>query len=116
MNNLLTIAIPTRNRDKYLIETVDSIIKQIEFKNIQIIICNNSDIKNSIIKDKYLEYKNIKYIENEELLSIDDNMIKVASFVNSKYFLWLGDDDFIIEDWNQSIIDSELFLTKGEQL
>ena len=104
MNNLLTIAIPTRNRDKYLIETVDSIIKQIEFKNIQIIICNNSDIKNSIIKDKYLEYKNIKYIENEELLSIDDNMIKVASFVNSKYFLWLGDDDFIIENGLSEIL------------
>lgn len=104
MKNLLTIAIPTRNRDKYLIETVDSIIQQKEFENIKIIICNNSDIKTPIIEEKYIEHKNIKYFENEELLSIDDNMIKVASLVDTKYFLWLGDDDFIVNNGLSKIL------------
>lgn len=98
MKNLLTIAIPTRNRDKYLIETVDSIINQKEFENIKIVICNNSDIKNPIIEEKYIQYKNITYFENEELLSIDNNMIQVGSLVDTKYFLWLGDDDFLVDD------------------
>lgn len=104
MKGLLTIAIPTRNRDKYLIETVDSIIQQKEFENIKIVICNNSDIKNHIIEEKFIEYKNIKYFENEELLSIDNNMIKVASFVDTKYFLWLGDDDFIVNNGLSKIL------------
>lgn len=104
MNKLLTIAIPTRNRDKYLIETIDSIINQDKFENIKIIICNNSDIKNPIIKEKYVKYRNIKYFENEKILSIDDNMIKVASYVDTKYFLWLGDDDFIAEDGLSKIL------------
>ncbi len=105
MKNLLTIAIPTRNRDRYLLETVDSIIQQKEFANIKIVICNNSDIKSPIIEEKYIEYKNIKYFENEELLSIDDNMIKVGSLVDTKYFLWLGDDDFLVEDGLTKIIN-----------
>lgn len=104
MKNLFTIAIPTRNRDKYLIETIDSIINQDEFESVKIIVCNNSDIKNPILKQKYVNYKNIKYFENEELLSIDDNMIKVASYVDSKYFLWLGDDDFIADDGLSKIL------------
>lgn len=105
MNKILTIAIPSRNRDKYLIETVDSIIKQEKFNEIEIIICNNSDIKTTIIKNKYINYDNIIYFENKELLNIDENMIKVANLVNTKYFLWLGDDDFLITGGLKKILE-----------
>jgi glycosyltransferase involved in cell wall biosynthesis len=97
MKKLFTIAIPTRNRDQYLIETIDSIIQQDGFDDIEIVICNNSDEKSSILKEKYTNYKNIKYYENDKVLTIDENMIKVGSLVNTKYFLWLGDDDLIID-------------------
>ena len=104
MKKLFTIAIPTRNRDRYLIETIDSIIKQDGFDDIEIVICNNSDEKASIIKKKYIDYENIKYYENDKVLTIDENMIKVGSLANTKYFLWLGDDDFIIDGGIKSIL------------
>lgn len=104
MKELFTIAIPTRNRDKYLIETIDSITEQDGFDDIEIVICNNSDEKASILKKKYLDYENIKYYENDKVLTIDENMIKVGSFVKTKYFLWLGDDDFIIDGGLRSIL------------
>jgi glycosyltransferase involved in cell wall biosynthesis len=99
MKKLLTIAIPTRNRAKYLMETIESIIKQEGFDDIEIIICDNSDEKVPYysLKEKYSKYKNIKYYKNDRVLTIDENMIKVGSLVNTKYFLWLGDDDLIVD-------------------
>ncbi len=98
MNKLLTVAIPTRNRGQYLIETIDSIIKQEVFTEIEIVVCDNdSEDDTKFLMKKYKEYQNIKYYENTQLLTIDDNMIKVASLVATKYFLWLGDDDLIVD-------------------
>ena len=106
MNKILTIAIPTKNREKYLIETINSIIRQKLFFNIEVVVCNNkSDDTTHISMQKYSEYENIPYYQNEQALSIDDNMIKVASLVNTKYFLWLGDDDFIVKDGLSKILN-----------
>lgn len=106
MNKILTIAIPTKNREKYLIETINSIIKQDRFDEIEIIVCNNNSTDNTHVSmQEYQDYKNIHYYKNSNSISIDENMIKVASFVQTKYFLWLGDDDFIVDNGLSKILD-----------
>jgi len=106
MNKILTIAIPTKNREKYLIETIDSIIEQKNFNDINIIVCNNNSTDNTHNSmRKYENFSNIYYYKNNESISIDDNMIKVASYVETKYFLWLGDDDFLIENGLSKILN-----------
>jgi len=94
--NLLTIAIPTRNRGNFLKETLESLVSQPLFDTINIVVCNNnSDDNTHEVLSKYETIPNILIYHNSETLSIDENMIKVAKFVTSKYFLWLGDDDLI---------------------
>ena len=104
MKGLLTVAIPTRNRDNYLVETIGSIVAQDEFKDVEIVVCNNSDKKNPNLLGEYAGFGNVSYVENERVLSIDESMIKVANFVKTKYFLWLGDDDFIVKNGLQRIL------------
>lgn len=106
MNNLLTIAIPTRNRFSYLKETIDSLIEEESFLEIKIIICDNSTNDNTYFGiEKYKTYENIFYIKNEKDLTIDENMLKTATFVKSKYFIWLGDDDFIKKGYLKEILN-----------
>jgi glycosyltransferase involved in cell wall biosynthesis len=97
-NNFLTIAIPTKNRSKLLKETLESLISQDGFNQINIVICNNFSKDDTIyVLEEFSRFDNIDFVNNSEPLSIDENMIKVASLVKTEYFLWLGDDDFIKE-------------------
>lgn len=106
MNNLLTIAIPTRNRFAYLKETIESLTEEEGFFEIEIIICDNSTDNNTYLgMKKYKTYENIFYAKNDRDLSIDENMIKTAGLVKSKYFLWLGDDDFIRKGFLKEILN-----------
>lgn len=103
----LSIAIPTYNRSKLLIQTIENLTKQHEFQDIEIVICNNASTDDTHIKiQPYLHlYKNIKYILNEQTISLDENMLKVAQNVNSEYFLFLGDDDMLISQGIAEILN-----------
>ena len=104
-NNFFTIAIPTKNRSSLLCETLDNIILQKGFDQINVIICDNSSNDDTVlVLQRYEKYSNIEIIYNTEPLSIDENMIKVASYVESDYFLWLGDDDMLKENQLQNLI------------
>ena len=95
-NKLITIAIPTKDRSQLLDGTLSSLADQDSFNNIEIIICDNYSLDNTTtMLTKYAQYKNITVVRNNTTLTIDENMIKVATFVTTKYFLWLGDDDMV---------------------
>jgi len=98
MNSILTIAIPTKDRHHLLEDSLVSLINQDCFNQVEIVICDNSlcnDTEEMI--SRFKSYKNISYIRNQHLLPIDKNMIKVGMLSKSKYFLWLGDDDILLD-------------------
>lgn len=91
---ILSICIPTYNRDIYLKRLVDSIISQKEFINtndVEIIISDNASTDST--KDMVTKYINnywdkIKFFQNEENIWMCWNLYKVRTLWTGKY-LWL---------------------------
>lgn len=97
---LLTIAIPTYNRKKYLIELLPVLLAQIQQADpndcfIQLLIVNNAstDGTNEIIRS-IKDFK-IKYIENKTNIGADKNFIECVKHANGKYVWLFGDDDLL---------------------
>ena len=95
---LITVIIPTYNAEKYLINTIDSVINQtFGFENIELIIVddNSTDGTKNLILDLAKKYKNIIPIlleDNSGSPSKPRNIgIKKAS---TNYIMFLDSDDF----------------------
>ncbi|MCF2155404.1 glycosyltransferase [Photobacterium carnosum] len=84
---MISICIPTKNRDSLLKDTIDSIVNSSVDSNLyQIVISDNSDNELTyILSEKYIEKGyNIKYYKNE-----------VSGFYNSIKSLLIADGDFL---------------------
>ena len=95
-NLLLSIIIPTKNRYNCLLPVINSILKNVESTNFELIIHDNSDDNISVIN--YFNNnsdKRLKYFYLNESISIVDNTIKAIEKTSGKYITFIGDDDFI---------------------
>lgn len=104
---LVTILIPTRNRQIYTVKTV----KQILSLNIdvQIIVNDNSD--DTSLEQLLLEYINsnsIEYYYEKDRLPFSENYNRAAQHARGKYLFAIGDDDGILPN----IIDCALWMEK----
>ncbi|MGL5350489.1 MAG: glycosyltransferase family 2 protein [Cetobacterium sp.] len=115
---LLSILIPTKNREEYLIETVNQILK-INNQKIQIVIQDNSDISvYDNLKKCILNNNNIKYNYTPGILSFVKNFDIGIEICDGEYICLIGDDDGImpqiisIVEWaknnNQKVIKPSL--------
>jgi glycosyltransferase involved in cell wall biosynthesis len=97
---LITICIPTYNREKFLPETLNSIIEQDGFneEDIEIVISDNASIDSTsiIVKGYQEKYKNIKYFKNDENIGSDRNIIKIMQLWTGQYIWWITDDDIML--------------------
>jgi len=87
---LLSICIPTYNRSKYLIETVQSIVESDGFceKDVEIVISDNCSPDNTseVIKKWTNKYKNIHYFKRNKPTEFSDrNFIEVLSLGSGEY-------------------------------
>ncbi len=98
MSPLLTIAIPTYNRSKYLERLLTSLAEQGEFKSeIEIIVSDNaSPDETSEVVDRFKSNGlTIRYLRNESNIGPDANFLQCYEAANGKYVWIFGDDDFI---------------------
>ena len=94
---LVSVIIPVYNGEKYIVETIESVIDQ-TYKNIEIIIINDGSTDNSFTKIKpYLIMKNIKYFEHENRgvaasrnVGIRESLGDLISFLDQDD-LWLAE-------------------------
>ena len=97
MNCLLSIAIPTWNRDKFLDESLKALISQItELKvDIEIVISDNAstDSTQNLIQQLMEQYSFIRYYRNSENLGLDKNVGLAVERATGKYVWLFGDDD-----------------------
>lgn len=92
---LVSILIPTYNRPEYFKLALESAINQ-TYKNIEIIICDNSnnDETMKLVKNEYMtKYNNIKYEKNNENLGQIGNLQKLFDLAQADYINYLMDDD-----------------------
>ncbi|WP_313359968.1 glycosyltransferase [Empedobacter sp.] len=113
MSKLLSIIIPTRNRGKYCISVIETILKN-KNENFEVVVQDNSndnELENYFsknISDDRLQYSYIS-----EPLSFIENFNKAIDSANGKYVIIIGDDDgitkniFPLVEWaNKNNVDS----------
>jgi UDP-D-galactose:(glucosyl)LPS alpha-1,6-D-galactosyltransferase len=91
---LISVLIPTYNRPNYFIQALESAINQ-TFKNIEIIVCDNSQNNETkeIIEPYLKENINLRYYKNEENLGMVGNMRKCLHYAHGELIAFLLDDD-----------------------
>ncbi|MEG2402769.1 MAG: glycosyltransferase [Muribaculaceae bacterium] len=92
---LLSIAIPTKNRQQYCIAAVEQILS-LNLIQTEIIIQDNSDDTSLSTKLKESKLKNVVYNYNNEILSFVDNFSKAIELCHGEYICMIGDDDGVL--------------------
>lgn len=104
---LLSILIPTYNREKYLQKAIESIFNQItdEFKKkIEIIVSDNNSTDNTQMLLEKLNKRAkdngifFKFSKNSKNLGFDGNFLKLINESNGKFCWIFGDDEFFLKD------------------
>lgn len=116
---LVSICIPTYNRGERLQRAVDSVLNQ-SYSKIEVIISDNSssDETDKICNLLKSKYENIRYYRQEVNIGPTANFEFVRSMASGTYFMWLGDDDWLDQDYVAKCVDhlemnNELMLVSG---
>ena len=95
---LLTIAIPTFNRASFLKELLSTLFDQlIEEPRVELIISDNdsADETPSLVESYRQRGFRFRYIRNETNVGADANFVQCFGLAQGRYFLLVGDDDYI---------------------
>ena len=95
MNQILSIIIPTKNRQKYCLAAIRQIMS-LNLSGTEICIQDNSDtdeLRNDILS---LSSENIVYNYHDGVLSFVDNFSEAVSLAHGEYLCMIGDDDGIL--------------------
>ena len=102
--DLVSIVLPVYNGEKYLNESIDSVLKQ-TYKNWELIIVDDGSTDNSNkISNKYLSFDSrIKLItqENQKLPSALNNGFNIA---NGEFYTWLSADNRLLPEFLEELI------------
>ena len=104
---LVTIAIPTYKRAKYLKEAIDSALNQKDFHDYEVIVVDN-DPENEFHVEKLISTypkDKIKYYRNEKNIGMVGNWNRCIELSEGKWVSLLNDDDYLknnfLSDWYQ---------------
>lgn len=97
-NELITVIIPTYNREKTIIRSIESVLKQ-TYKNFEIIIVDDNSTDNTAekIKNYINKYSNIKYIKHSINKGGSAARNTGANMAKGKYLAFLDSDDEWLE-------------------
>jgi glycosyltransferase involved in cell wall biosynthesis len=96
---LLTIAIPTYNRAKYLHGSLSTLFDQlVDEPSVELIVSDNasSDETPAVIDEFVKRGLSLHYVRNEVNLGLDGNFLQCFEYASGKYLWLLGDDDVVI--------------------
>jgi glycosyltransferase involved in cell wall biosynthesis len=111
MDNKVTIAIPTYNREDYLRIALGSALAQ-TYPNLEIIVSNNASTDKTSDFLKQVDDPRLRILEQEHTISMIENWNACLNAASGKYFLLLSDDDTLyptaIEDMAAVYRDCEI--------
>lgn len=104
MNELLvSVIIPTQNRDKFLFQAIDSVLNQ-SYRNIEIIVVDDHSLVPVYIPDELLS-SNVKLIRNERAKGGAGSRNIGIKFSTGDYICFLDDDDLYHPDKIKILIE-----------
>lgn len=93
---LLTVAIPTFNRARYLDLCLASLVPQMR-EGIELLVLDNaSDDDTSAVVAKYASHNALRYVRNEANIGSDRNIAQCFAQARGRYVLTFGDDDILL--------------------
>ena len=99
----ITILMPTFNSEKRIKGILESILDQ-DYANFKLIISDDASTDNTEIFCREYADKDsrITYFRQEKNLGVNLNFIFLLKLVETKYFVWMADDDFRTQDFLRS--------------
>jgi glycosyltransferase involved in cell wall biosynthesis len=96
-NHLISIIIPCYNAEKFIVETISSVLNQ-TYPNLEIIIIDDGSTDSSKSKIETLKNNRVQYIHqnNQGVSSARNNGLKIAK---GSYILFLDADDLLSNDF-----------------
>ena len=94
MNDLITVVLPTYNGEKYLQESIDSVLAQ-TYENWELIIINDASTDSTldIAKEYASKDKRITIISNESNQKLPKSLNIGFANAKGKYYTWTSDDN-----------------------
>lgn len=108
----IDILMATYNGEKYLVEQIDSILKQ-TYSNFNLIISddNSTDSTKQILREYEKRYDRIKVFFNDKNIGSNENFKNLLKKVNSKLFMFCDQDDI----WYETKIEESLQKMKNDR-
>ncbi|MBV5330028.1 MAG: glycosyltransferase family 2 protein [Chlorobium sp.] len=112
--SLLTIAVPTYNRSKYLDQCLKRIQEEIEdltvdHRNlVKVFVSDNSSLDDTTqVISQYMSKANVVFdtVRNDENIGVDRNFAQCYTTATTPYVWVLGDDDLIVPNGLQKVLD-----------
>jgi abequosyltransferase len=95
---LITIAIPTYNRSRFLRQLLDSLAEQVRNdERVELLVSDNAstDGTASLVKENQRNGTPLRYIQNAENVGADANILQCYERASGKYVWIVGDDDLL---------------------
>lgn len=104
---IISICIPSLNRNNYLLQALHSIIDETkQINRIEVCISNNSsDEDYSEVECLVERHSFIKYIKQPQRISLDENMHNCVKMASGHYVYYLGDDDYFLKGSIDKLFD-----------
>lgn len=105
-NSLVSIVLPVYNGEKYLAQSIESILSQ-TYENIELIIVNDNSTDNSLnIAQEYAQKdKRIRIISNNENLKLPASLNRGFEYANGEYYTWTSDDNYYSLEAIQTMVN-----------
>lgn len=94
---LLSIIVPTHNRARYAIQTINSLLDLSE--EIQVVVCDSSPVDKLTAEfaGRY-DATRLKLVRAQEGFSVVDNFNLGLASADGEYLVFIGDDDFVTKE------------------
>lgn len=105
MKVLLSVCIPVFNREDYLLETLNSLIPQVS-DEVEVCISDNcsTDSTFSIIENARRQSPRVRVQRQATNVGADRNFMDVADMARGEYFVILGSDDLVQQNYVQEVL------------
>jgi len=102
----VSIGLPVYNGERFLTETLDSLLAQ-TFENFELVISDNAstDRTQEICKDYAVKDRRIRYYRNEQNLGAARNYNRVFELSTGKYFKWAAHDDLCAPEYLERCVE-----------